>query len=60
MAPLELDGLDELFVVGAPFIREVQTDAKLKKKKEVATLLGHSRAQNVGTSLLLPSSPCSS
>ncbi|GAA6035972.1 hypothetical protein JCM8097_005193 [Rhodosporidiobolus ruineniae] len=46
-SPVELIDLDKEFAVGPPLIREAQTETKLKKKREVTTMLGHSRAQNV-------------
>ena len=43
----DLPDLEKEIEVGAPLIRVAQVDAKAKKKKEVATLLGHTRAQNI-------------
>ncbi|GAA5889934.1 hypothetical protein JCM5296_003653 [Sporobolomyces johnsonii] len=51
IAPLELVDLEKEFEIGAPLIRTVQTDNKLKKKKEVSTLLGMTRAQNIAIML---------
>ncbi|GAA5859773.1 hypothetical protein JCM1840_006447 [Sporobolomyces johnsonii] len=51
IAPLELLDLEKEFEIGAPLIRTVQTDNKLKKKKEVSTLLGMTRAQNIAIML---------
>lgn len=47
MPELDLPDLEKEFEVGAPMLRVAQVDAKVKKKKEVATLLGHTRAQNI-------------
>ncbi|GAA5950997.1 hypothetical protein JCM3765_004650 [Sporobolomyces pararoseus] len=48
---LDLADLEKESEVGAPMMRVAQADDKIKKKKEVATLLGHTRAQNIAIML---------